>query len=64
MIKLVIVGTLVAFTQANVHYRQSEMREHPVNEILVNDVKLKATTWVPHEVHENPLAKLSLGELH
>src|SRR5688572_23772255 len=64
MIKLVIVGSLALISQARVHYRQSEMREHPINENIINHVKQMTTTWTPHEVHENPLKHLSLSELH
>jgi hypothetical protein len=40
------------------------MTEHPVNHETVNEIKRHATTWTPLEVHENPLANLSLEEIH
>src|SRR5688572_19653991 len=66
MLKLVFVGTIAAVATATspLPFRMSEMTDHPVNEDTVMQVKRMSTTWVPHEVHENPLAKLSLGELH
>ena len=66
MIKLAIVGTIAVCVQAGrvSLNRVSEMREHPINEDTVNHVKRFAETWTPLEVHENPLAKLSLSQLH
>ena len=54
MLKLVIVGTIA--TLATAIY-------HPVNNDLVADIKEKADTWTPFEVHENPLGKRSVHEL-
>ena len=54
MFKLAIVGTVAAVAAAS---------SHPVNEDIVNYIKEKATTWVPHEVNENPLANLSTAEV-
>ena len=54
MFKLAVVGTVA--TMASALY-------HPVNHDMVNEIKAKATTWIPHEVHENPLSKLSTEEI-
>src|SRR5258708_844537 len=54
MFKLAVVGTVAAVASAT---------SHPVNQDIVNYIKEKATTWVPHEVHENPLANLSTAEV-
>jgi hypothetical protein len=53
MFKLAVVGTVALMASA---------KHHPVNHDIVNEIKAKATTWVPHEVHENPLSKLSAEE--
>lgn len=50
MFKLAVLGSVAALATA--HY-------HPVNEDLVNEIKAKADTWVPLEVHENPLSNFS-----
>jgi cathepsin B len=55
MFKLAVVGTVAAMASA---------KFHPVNHDMVNEIKQKATSWVPHEVHENPLAKLSVEEIN
>jgi len=54
MFKLAVVGTVAAVAAAS---------SHPVNQDVVNYIKEKATTWTPHEVHENPLANLSTQEI-
>jgi C1A family cysteine protease len=54
MFKLVVVG-IVALTAFASH--------HPINGDIVADIKTKATTWVPHEVNENPLAGKTHDEL-
>lgn len=46
MFKLAIVGTVAAAAAA---------KFHPINQEIVNEIKAKATTWVPYEVSENPL---------
>jgi cathepsin B len=46
MFKLAVVGTLAAYLNA---------KQHPINEDIVKEIKAKATTWIPHEVAENPL---------
>jgi C1A family cysteine protease len=38
--------------------------KHPVNEDIVKEIKAKATTWHPHEVHENPLSKMEAGHVY
>lgn len=54
MYKLVIVGTIAAFAAAH---------KHPVNPDIVNEIKQKASTWTPMEVHENPLSKLTIEQV-
>ena len=54
MFKLVVVGTIAAFAAA---------LNHPVNTDIVNEIKTKASTWVPLEVHENPLTKLTAEQI-
>jgi cathepsin B len=51
MYKLVVVGTILAFTQAHIH---------PVNEEIIAQIKARATTWEPMEMEENPLHHMSL----
>lgn len=53
MFKLIVVGTVFTFAAAY----------HPVNQDLVDEIKAKATTWEPMEVHENPLANKSIDEI-
>lgn len=53
MFKLVVVGTVAALASAF----------HPINKDIVDEIKQKATTWVPHEVEENPLANKTLSEI-
>jgi len=53
MFKLAVIGTVATMALA---------KHHPINHDIVNEIKQKATTWIPHEVHENPLAKLSVEE--
>jgi cathepsin B len=48
MFKLVFVGTVMAVAMA----------EHPINQNIIDEIKAKAT-WVPLELHENPLAAKS-----
>jgi len=48
MLKLVVVGMVATIAFASEFI-------HPVNQDLVNEIKEKATTWSPMEVHENPL---------
>src|SRR5687767_2973728 len=54
MFKLAVVGTVAAVASAT---------NHPINADVVNQIKEKATSWVPFEAHENPLANLSVGEI-
>lgn len=56
MYKLTILGLVSTLSLAHDH-------PHPINEELVSSIKAKATTWVPHEVHENPLRHLSHDEI-
>jgi len=51
MLKLVIVGTVVAFATAH------NGNGHPVHHGIVEDIKAKATSWTPFEVESNPLKK-------
>lgn len=53
MFKLVVIGTIAAFASAF----------HPVNQDIVDQIKAKATTWVPLEVHENPLSQKTAEEV-
>jgi len=32
---------------------------HPVHQNLIDEIKAKATTWIPHEVVTNPLSQRS-----
>lgn len=52
MFKLIIVGLVSTLALAE--------NQHPINEDIVARIKSKATTWVPHEVDENPLRNLSV----
>jgi hypothetical protein len=49
MLKLAIIGTVAVLASAT----------HPVTEDIVTDIKSKNTSWIPMEVHENPLHKQS-----
>ena len=54
MYKLVLLGLpLLAVVQAR----------HPVSQEVVDEIKAKATTWEPMEVHENPLSRLTYHEI-
>ena len=55
MLRLIVIGTVAAFTAAT--------NSHPVNEDIVNEIKEKATTWEPMEVEENPLSAKSIEEI-
>lgn len=63
MLKLAVLGTAVLVANAKKFDKISQMNEHPVNEEIVNEVKMMATSWIPHETHENPLSRLSLTQL-
>ena len=54
MFKLAVVGTVADVAAAS---------NHPVNQEVVDHIKKHADTWVPLELHENPLANLSVGEI-
>ena len=56
MLKLIFVGTVIACASA------SAVKEHPVNDRIVSEIKAKAR-WTPMEAHENPLSKYSIEEL-
>ena len=56
MFKLAVVGTLAVAATAS--------PTHPITDDIVQDIKMKATTWQPHEVDENPLTKLSAGQVY
>jgi C1A family cysteine protease len=45
MLKLMIVGTVATFAQANLH---------AINQGIIDEIKDKADTWTPMEIHENP----------
>ena len=55
MFKILVVGTISAFAAASDY--------HPVNQEIVDEIRAKATTWEPMEVHENPLASKSIEEI-
>jgi C1A family cysteine protease len=54
MYKLVVVGTILATTSA--HY------DHPVNEEIIEQIKARATTWVPMEIEDNPLHHMTADQ--
>jgi cathepsin B len=54
MYKLVLVGTVLAFTTAHIH---------PVNEDIIKQIKERATTWVPMEMEENPLHHMTYEQV-
>lgn len=56
MLKLVIVGTIMAYVQATM--------KHPVNADMVAEIKAKTNSWIPMEAHKNPLGKLEVNELY
>lgn len=39
-------------------------QKHPVRQEIVDDIKLKATSWQPREVHENHLRHVPVQNLH
>ena len=49
MFKLAVVGTVMAYVSA----------KHPVNQEVVDEIKLLTNHWKPMEVSKNPLSKLS-----
>ena len=52
--KFVILAIVLVFASANIH---------PVNQVLVDEIKAKATTWTPMEPEENPFAYKSIEEI-
>lgn len=54
MFKLAFVGTIAAFAFA---------QQHPINDDLVEEIKQKTNSWVPHSADENPLKDKSMSEL-
>lgn len=54
MFKLAVAGSVAALAAAS---------NHPINQDVVDHIKKHADTWVPLEVHENPLANLSVAEV-
>lgn len=54
MLKLVVVGTILSFALAH---------KHPISEEVVREIKKRASTWVPLEVEENPLANLTMEQI-
>lgn len=56
MLKFVIVGTIAAVASAGASF-------HPVSKEMVEEIKARATTWVPFEVEENPLKDVPLENL-
>ena len=53
MLKLVIVGTIVAMSYAN----------ERINPHIVAEIKRQTDSWVPYEHHENPLRNYSFYDL-
>ena len=39
-------------------------KKHPVREDIVEEIKLKATSWKPKEVHENHLRHVPADKMH
>ena len=39
-------------------------KKHPVREEIVEEIKLKATSWKPKEVHENHLRHVPADKIH
>ena len=37
--------------------------KHPVRQEIVDEIKAKATTWTPREVHENHLHEIPVEQL-
>lgn len=54
MLKLVVIGTIAALGFA---------QQHPVNHDIVAEIKAKASTWVPMDVHQNPLKDKTVLEI-
>lgn len=50
LFKLVIVGTIATLASAY---------KHPVNSVIVNDIKQKTAQWEAHEPETNPLRNYS-----
>jgi len=55
MYKLAIVGTAISVVAAAAY--------HPVNQEIIDEIKLKAKTWKPMELAKNPLAKMSADDV-
>jgi cathepsin B len=55
MLKLISLGAVVLGASA--------AADHPVNTEIVEDIKTKTTSWVPHDVETNPLANTSYDVL-
>jgi cathepsin B len=54
MFRLITVGTVMAFAVAHIH---------PVNQDIIDEIRAKATTWVPMELEENPLHHMSFDQV-
>jgi len=54
MFKLVVVGTIAAFTSAL----------HPINEQHVRNIRERTSAWEAHDVETNPLKDRTVEELH
>jgi len=56
MFKFVFAGSVAAVASTT-------SLTHPISDELIADIKVKATTWQPAELEENPLRNLSHGEV-
>jgi len=54
MFKLVIIGTVVALASAS---------SHPINKMIVNDIRQRTNRWEAHDLETNPLKNYSYGKL-
>jgi len=50
MLKLVVLGIVTFLAKANT-------QQHPINSVIVEEIKSKNTTWTPVEALDNPLAQ-------
>jgi hypothetical protein len=56
MLKLVIVGTIFAYTSARL--------SHPVTEEIIAEIKAKTQAWKPMEHHKNPFKDMEPEQIY
>jgi C1A family cysteine protease len=55
---------LVSLLAPAVLAQAARERQHPISRDVVDEIKSKTKSWVPHEPEDNPLSKYSHVQLH